>query len=117
MGGRSNLAVILMLAAGLLLGLAACGGSAASANRPQGGCAQVIHDVPGRVHPETSGLSCAVIKETIAVGPAEPGVFTVEVGPTHLPWKCRLYGPSSRRLLLSCTYGERHFSVVRRASD
>lgn len=96
-----------------VLGLAACGESSASPGHPYSGCKQVVHGVLGRVLPETSRLSCSAIKEMIAAGPADPGVITLEVAPTNLPWKCRLYGPSSRRLLFSCVHEKRHFSVVR----
>ena len=102
-----------MLVVAAVFALAACGESAASLDHPYNGCEQVIHDVPGRVLSETSGLSCSEIKEMIAVGPAEPGVIILDVAPTNLPWKCRLYGPSSPRLLFGCIHKKRHFNVVR----
>lgn len=88
--------IYLILLVTAVLALAACGESSASPDHPYSGCEQVVHDVPGRVLPETSGLSCSAIKEMIAAGPADPGVITLEVAPNNLPWKCRLYGPSSR---------------------
>jgi len=57
-------------------------------------------------------MRCPTIKKMIEAAPAEAGGYLLG-GPSGVLWKCRLYRPSSPRLLLQCTYKERRFSVVR----
>jgi hypothetical protein len=95
-----------------LAGLTACGDQSSASSEPFHGCAVVVRDVSARVLPETSRLSCAAIKKMTQAVPSEAGGYLLE-GPSGVLWKCRLYRPSSPKLLLRCTYGRRRFSMVR----
>ena len=109
---RRTLAVSMLVLGLLTVGLTGCGGQSSASFDPLRGCAQVVRDVPARVLPETSGLSCAAINRMTQAVPAEPGSYVYE-GLSGPPWKCRLYPSSSPRVLLRCTHGSRQFSVVR----
>jgi hypothetical protein len=116
-GGRSTrLLLCLVSISAVFAGLVGCGSQSSASSAPFGGCAQVVHDVPGRVVPETSGMSCAAIKRMIQAAPSEPGGYLLE-GPSGVLWKCRLYRPSSPRLLLRCAYKAHRFSVLRGEQD
>jgi hypothetical protein len=91
----------------LALTLVACGGLAVA--RP--GCVQVVHDVPGLIHSETSGLSCKQIKVLVQYAPSDPGVFTT-VSSSDVPWKCQLFDVRRERVLLMCQHHQAHFTIV-----
>lgn len=100
------------IAAALLLG--GCDGSSSASIADQG-CAQIVLGVEGRVDPETSGLTCAGVKEVLGgtVSPT-PGVYFIETGEPRVTWKCHKYPSKGTSTdLLACSHGKQAFAIRR----
>lgn len=77
------------------------------------GCQESVSGVPGQIHPETSGLTCAGIRELIEIRPSTPeGFLTIGEHP-HRLWKCRLYRAEGNAVLMRCRHHRERFSLVR----
>jgi hypothetical protein len=101
------LAVVLIVAlAGLTVG---CGSSAAARAT---GCDQTVLGTPGKIHPETSGMSCGQIKEMVtSISPGgQPYLF--ESPFTGKLWKCRARGNRPTAPLLRCELKAARFSIL-----
>lgn len=97
----------------IVLGMcAACGaqGSVAEA----GSCKQIVLEVDGRIVPESSGLTCAGVRQLLDSIPARPGSFLIVSKKPRVTWKCYLY-PSAgdSKDLVTCSSRGRKFSVRR----
>jgi hypothetical protein len=98
----------------------ACGDSSVQAEDPSVHgegfrCHSYVRGSLRRILPETSDLSCSAINELTNGIPSEPQVYSILSGSPHLLWKCRLFGPNKRPLLLHCTHQKGHFSIVSEA--
>ncbi len=92
----------------------ACGKKAPQGEDEDNPCAETILEVHGRIQPETSGLSCAVIKGLISSVPAVPGSYLMLVGTPPKRWKCRSFPSSSSSPdLLICVHDKKEFAVGR----
>jgi len=76
-----------------------------------------IRGVGGKVQPETSGLTCAKVKEIIGSVPSEPQGYVVISESPHLLWKCRLNAAKGHSVLLGCIHHRKHFSIVKAVSE
>lgn len=81
-----------------------------------GGCQEEVQKVAGVIRPETSGLSCAQVKELVEVRPSEPGGFLAISEEPHGLWKCRVYVPKKSKILLGCTHHQEHFDIIVKAA-
>lgn len=105
--------VALIVALGaVVLFATACGASADSTALGPRGCDQTVLGTPGKIRPESSGLSCAAIKKLLSSVPAEPGGFLLSGESPDVVWKCNLYSARSADLV-SCQRGLRKFRIVR----
>jgi hypothetical protein len=104
----------LFAAIAVAIPLAGCGGGS-SAHLADQGCAQIVLGVEGRVVPETSGLSCAGVKEVIGGAvPATAGGYLLGAGEPEVTWKCHMYpSQGSSADLLSCSHGKQAFAIRR----
>ena len=101
--------VFLATAVAVAFGIVACGGSA-TAGAP--GCEQIVHEVPGLIQPETSGLTCNQLKRLVQNVPATLGAFLLEGFHAGALWRCRLFNSHVSSRLLLCRRGKSRFSIV-----
>ena len=101
---RAALATLVALVA---LALHAGGAAAGSP-----GCDQTVLGTPGKIRPESSGMSCRRIKEMVtSVSPgSQPYLF--ESPFTGKLWKCLAPGKRSTGPLLRCELKAARFSIV-----
>lgn len=96
-----------MLVALVALALHAGGAAAKSP-----GCDQTVLGTPGKIRPESSGMSCRRIKEMVtSVSPgSQPYLF--ESPFTGKLWKCLARGNRPTGPLLRCELNAMRFSIV-----
>jgi len=109
--------VALVFALSFLVGCAGAssGGSGSTATAEDLGCTLTVRETETTIHPETSRLSCAEVRDLLPSLPSRPGHFLMVRGTPRLLWHCQYFGVRAGPVVLRCNHHHsRHFSVRRK---